>query len=545
MHTSIISQMNLICPSGLNVIAADALSDELNALLVRFKEEKQSLVTFREMMISNGFQHLNHYFHANGVNVIVSQSDLNQKHAFELLKRNFWRQAVRMTNVMVVMPAKLKQRWEEQFEEGHQRITVDDRVDVKKYVGIPEFDESTVIPTLTGLLKDRHQYFCERVTGVFNALSKSHLTNKPFGFSSKLILANVMDENEQVRTLQANYIEDLRVIIAFFHGHHNPEFSANKRLISDLFRTTGEWNAIDGGAILVKSFKNGNLHLRIHPDLAWRMNLILAENMSNIIPSVLRKPEQKRPKEFMVLTKTLLPAVCENLHSLICEAKIKRCGEGFRVWTTSEFWRAHNETINCLSALGGVINTGGFTVDFDYNPTEVIRYVAFVGILPEKVSHQFYPSPEVISRVVDDLLEYEEGEEICEPSAGRGDLLKFINADASDITVVEISKLYCRLLKEKYSNVINADFLQWASLAPRFDRIVMNPPFSDGRAEAHLLAASRLIRKRLVAVLPASLKGKKLLGEQFRETWFDNEYTNVFEGTGVTVAIIVVEPIPS
>lgn len=48
-------------------------------------------------------------------------------------------------------------------------------------------------------------------------------------------------------------------------------------------------------------------------------------------------------------------------------------------------------------------------------------------------------------------------------------------------TCVEISELHAKVLQAKgFANVINADFIEWAVSAPKFDRVVMNP-FSDGR----------------------------------------------------------------
>ena len=32
----------------------------------------------------------------------------------------------------------------------------------------------------------------------------------------------------------------------------------------------GEWIAIDGGALRLKAFQKGTIHLEIHPDMAWR-----------------------------------------------------------------------------------------------------------------------------------------------------------------------------------------------------------------------------------------------------------------------------------
>ncbi|OTI16625.1 methyltransferase, partial [Pseudomonas aeruginosa] len=96
-------------------------------------------------------------------------------------------------------------------------------------------------------------------------------------------------------------------------------------------------------------------------------------------------------------------------------------------------------------------------------------------------------------------------------------------------------------LKAKGHHVIPADFLKFQP-AGNFDRIVMNPPFSEGRWQAHLQHAASMLNSvggRLVAILPASTKGKQLL------EGFDHEYSQVFEnefaGTSVSVVILSAE----
>ena len=86
---------------------------------------------------------------------------------------------------------------------------------------------------------------------------------------------------------------------------------------------------------------------------------------------------------------------------------------------------------------------------------------------------------------------------------------------------------------------MQADFIEWArETAELFDRVVMNPPYSEGRWRAHTEAAASLVRAggRLVAVLPASARNSfELAG--FACVWsrvFDNE----FAGTSVSVAIL-------
>ena len=105
---------------------------------------------------------------------------------------------------------------------------------------------------------------------------------------------------------------------------------------------------------------------------------------------------------------------------------------------------------------------------------------------------------------------------------------------------VEISDLHCQILKAKGYATVQADFLKFTSDKP-FDRIVMNPPFSEGRWQAHLQHAASMLATdgRLVAILPASAKGKPVL------EGFDHQYSavleNQFAGTSVDVVILAAQ----
>lgn len=87
-------------------------------------------------------------------------------------------------------------------------------------------------------------------------------------------------------------------------------------------------------------------------------------------------------------------------------------------------------------------------------------------------------------------------------------------------------------------SVIEADFLKWAPGKPKADRIVMNTPFSEGRWKAHLEAAAALLKPdgRLVAILPASAKGKDLLPGFAHD--YSRIYDDEFAGTSTAVVIL-------
>lgn len=164
------------------------------------------------------------------------------------------------------------------------------------------------------------------------------------------------------------------------------------------------------------------------------------------------------------------------------------------------------------------------------------REIVRTGILPNITDHQFYPTPEALAQTVNDLAEIDSMHSALEPSAGLGNLL--VNIPVAQVTCVDISPLHCLILKEKnFSKVIRGDFLELDDLG-KFDRVLMNPPFSMGRAETHLIKAFGHLKAGdiLVAVLLGSMHNKKMLEKA--ECQFTKIEDAGFEGTKVCVTTL-------
>ncbi len=164
------------------------------------------------------------------------------------------------------------------------------------------------------------------------------------------------------------------------------------------------------------------------------------------------------------------------------------------------------------------------------------------GRIPNQKSYQFYPTPD---DVADIAIDYAEAGDCysgywLEPEAGIGNLANRMPHELT--TCIEISPLHCRILESQagYADVINADFMSWQT-EQRFKRIVMNPPYSEGRWQAHTEKAATLLAPggRLIAVLPASSKDKFTI-EGFNCCYSD-VLKNRFSGTGIDVVILVAE----
>jgi len=192
-------------------------------------------------------------------------------------------------------------------------------------------------------------------------------------------------------------------------------------------------------------------------------------------------------------------------------------------------------TREVLAAIGGTATDKSEFI-FDYDAKRIIKTIVVSGVIPDHQSHQYYPTPEKIARIAIDLAEIGDTDTCCEPQAGQGGLANHMPKDRT--TCVEVSALNCDILTAKGFNVVTADFLQWAAEAPLFDRVICNPPFSEGRWLTHLEAAAKIVKPGgiLTAILPVSAKGKNLL-EGFTMAWH-GPYNNEFVGTSIIVIIL-------
>lgn len=459
-------------------------------------------------------------------------------HAIRALDAFFWSQAISLTDVLNYMPTDKRNEWNKQIRE-HKT---------------PEFEPESVKATLRDLLAQRQHFFAERIDGIFRALSGEHITNSPAGFGKRLILSGITSSYGS--TERVGYINDLRCVIARFMGRDEPKWNASERIVQDARRVHhGEWLTIDGGALRLRCYLKGTAHLEVHPAMAWRLNAVLASLYPAAIPPEFRrKPTkaQKAPKNFVMMGRPLPFAVLELLAIMKTGYRLVKQENNFRhpyrredVRNSMQFEygytldkapdAAKDEAARVLAYIGGVKGADGLW-QFEYRPNEVIDEIVRTGCLPDQRTHQYFPTPENIAQDAVELAQIDETHSNLEPSAGQGGIADFLPVDQT--TCVEISLLHCKVLEGKGFKPICADFLAWEP-GRLFDRIVLNPPFSDGRAVAHLVKAASLLASngRLVAILPASCKDKELV-PGFRHEYVKT-YSGEFSGTSVSVVTLV------
>lgn len=458
--------------------------------------------------------------------------------ALKALDAQCWERALEATDVLSVMPAERREQWRKQIQS----------------LEVPPFSESTIKATLGGHLAARPRYFAERVDGLFRALSPEHKTNLPTGFRSKLIINYVFDAFGFSSQRGLDTLTDLRIVVAKFMGRNDIGDGGQhvRKVTGDLVKHArharrGEWVTVDGGAIEIKAHKCGTCHVRVHDEIAWRLNAVLAYQNPGAIPeSACTRPKRgkgKKPSPTVELITRPLPfAVVKAI------ADLERKHHEPRVYSFS-YWASTNTDKHVKTEVARVMESIGAAVDgetfrFDYEAREVIGDLVASGCIPDHKSHQFYPTPPSLAARVVELAEVGPEDTVLEPSAGQGAIAELLPKDRT--VCIEASALHCSVLRAKGLNVVAGDFLRSmgpdiaAALGrPTVTRVVMNPPFDRGQWQAHVEHASTLLAPggRLVAILPSSAP-KRLELPGFALTWSD-PIDGEFSGASISVVILV------
>lgn len=504
---------------------APVCMDMIDRLIAEYDATKANMQRLASTMNEPPYKDLIHYYleaaSSDAYKISLRHVDrlFDNEKAIKVLNSDFWNRALRLTDVLDCMPEKRREEW---FSLMRNHDT-------------PDFEEQTVRATLMDLLSGRARFFAERVDGIFQALSREHVTNCPEGFSKRMILYYTFSAYGS--SDRAGYINDLRAVIAKLTGRDEPKWYATKRLLDIIKKESGKWFDVDGGALRIRVYKKGTAHLEVHPDMAVKLNQILAYLHPAAIPSEFRTPQKKKPKDIRIMQRPLPFAVIEILSEVTrkgTDGYVYRLPFGSTITAG-----ARDLAIQALQGLGGTMLPCGSEIQFDHCVEDVLSEVVISGCVPDEKSHQFYPTPEPLARRVVALAEIEQMHICLEPQAGHGGLAMHLPKDRT--TCIEINPLNCKILVSKGLNAIERDFLLWEEGANSFDRIVMNPPFNLGRWKEHLNAAWSKLKPggRLVSILPSGAKTNTELrgGHCLWHGPFDNE----FPGTSVSVVILVAD----
>lgn len=543
-----INSVALIVPErligGVSLFKSPSSSDIIT-LINEFNEKLSDILRTREYLLSSNGQRDIRYITASpskpsNIQIQSAESITNG------LSADYWDKALSLTDVLMHMPNEARVRWQKDIESWNT----------------PLFEKDAVFDTIISLLLSRDKFLAEQVDGVFKNLSGEHVTNLCSGFYKRMILSDVVDNFGSTNCIKSGYIEDIRVIISKLMGRNNKQelkMHTSNILESAYKIKPGKWFSIDGGALALKVFKKGTVHVQITPDLCWRLNEILSIIHPFAIPEEFksRQRNSRTEKDFCLHQKLLSVNVINSILSLERSVKFERSRSGrpFRngylenTVSAKPFITNRDDFIELnivLQACGGTL-TGGDCNSwvFDYDFMSIKNTIVEMGTIPDHISHQYFPTTRALSKIVAEKLEAKSGESVLEPSGGQGGLLHYIIGSGADITAVEVNGLNCAILKQmNIQSVVHADFLSWSKSAQKYDKIAMNPPFSLNRAKLHLDAAISLLGgsgSKLVAIVPPTLKGSIIIDNA--TIHWSEPYLNQFDGTCVSVCILEITKI--
>lgn len=156
----------------------------------------------------------------------------------------------------------------------------------------------------------------------------------------------------------------------------------------------------------------------------------------------------------------------------------------------------------------------------------------------------FFPTPRDLCRRLIHEADVSEGLRVLEPSAGKGDLAAEIVSAGAQVECYEIAYALSSILREKGFTLLGGDFLE-ALPDPRFDRVVMNPPFERGIDVAHVQHAYKFLKPGgILAAIVGSTSGRKLEGwaidrHGYVEDLPAGSFLNSDRSTAVNTALVV------
>lgn len=437
-----------------------------------------------------------------------------------LLRVDYWNQVYIRSNIAEFLDTDKKESWRETLLVNPENKTEH-----------PEFTVQNVLSTLESWYLDRDTFFADRVDSIFRALSRSHVTNTPEGFSKKMIFStgceNSYSTGMDVTSKSRERLHDLACCIAKILNLPNPHYLTNHSTNNlDL----GVKHQFYSGFFEIQVFKNGSLHLWVHPSIALDLNLWLAKKYPMAIPTEFRTKTAKI-KEF-TYTNDFLTKEDVQYVELVRDNRVWFNGEKFSREVRERFAKYVGSTVEKV----------------EEKPTERNRYSIYYTLCnrlvrngyPNIKDHQYYPTPKEIVESIQGYLGDQAASDsikVLEPSAGSGNLASVFNANIVDC--VEVSPLFCEVLKTKgFIQITNLDFLKF-NTNNKYDFIVMNPPYANKRLENHLAHALTMLGENGELLIVAPTGKEKAIREIAlnKSVNIISSHENVFDDTAIHTSV--------
>lgn len=177
--------------------------------------------------------------------------------------------------------------------------------------------------------------------------------------------------------------------------------------------------------------------------------------------------------------------------------------------------RTYPKVSRILQAYGGIWSRKHSAFVFpDHASIERLIEAAESGVYSRPATEQqtlqaYFTPPAVVSRILQ-AARIEAGMRVLEPSAGHGALASAASERGAVVTAYDLHFPFVDVLRRQGLAAHAADFLD-VPAAPDFDRVLMNPPFTQGQDLLHVSHALKFLRPggRLVAVMAGGVTYRK------------------------------------
>ena len=225
--------------------------------------------------------------------------------------------------------------------------------------------------------------------------------------------------------------------------------------------------------------------------------------------------------------------------------------DGVRLVLQGELGRAlYLETNKVLQAAGGQWNSKAKAHIFPTDAAECVDQLVLQGEITNTKQDFgcFFSPPAVVERLVE-AADLRSGLSCLEPSAGNGAIVRGLLGRGHPATAIEIRPELASQVAALGVDVTVGDFLD-STPEPRYDRVVMNPPFAKGAEVKHVLHAIEFLRPggRLVSVMSASLSfrtDRRYSGFRERISELGGRIEDLpessFKNSGTNVATVLVQ----
>jgi protein-L-isoaspartate O-methyltransferase len=217
--------------------------------------------------------------------------------------------------------------------------------------------------------------------------------------------------------------------------------------------------------------------------------------------------------------------------------------------------KLYQDVNKALEALGGKWNRKSRGHVFASDPSEKLDNAILTGGVTPPNKNGYFPTPKQIVMQLIELADIQPGQDVLEPSAGRGNI-------STELYHMGANVFACELLPDNRAALVaegmpkialyaEPDFMK---LDPgrEFDRVVMNPPFERQQDISHVTKAYRLLKPggRLVSVMSAGVTFREdRTAKAFRALVDDSDGQIIplpsgsflESGTGVNACVVVLQ----